>query len=593
MTLRRVAVIVTALPVETSAIISYLERRRVEYAPEDGTAFELGELSIEDVRWEIALVEAGAGNTTVALRAQRAIDRFKPAVALFVGVAGGIKDVALADVVFATKVYGYESGKETTRFMPRPDVGRSSYRLEQCARVIARNEVSVLSLGAHTHVAPIAAGEKVVARRHSATARMLRELYSDAVAVEMEGRGFLEACFTQSVEAAVVRGISDLLSGKSAADRSGSQEVAARNAAAFAVRLLGCTSLESATEAPTIPYTRRQLVGREDVLEQISGHIFREGFSVVSLQGSPGIGKTRIALELALRYRAQYPSAVVHWIRARDHQTLQEDASVLASNLGAVLPLGDPIAEACVRLQHAKDWLVVLDDVAEPGVVRQMISGHRVGTLVMTTQDADTADLGQRFVLQSLSLEKCVDLFESECGTLSDYDRQVAQSITLHLGMLPLAVHQAARYIDATGVTFSDYLRLLQTRPLELLSRYAPSDHLMPIATAWNLSLELLGREETARSLFYFCLFVNPDGLPFSFLVEPLRLQDSSRLPARLRAVICDEVLRNDAIHRLSMLGLAETVEGMVTIHPATADIARAGLAAEDFDYFADAAVAI
>jgi nucleoside phosphorylase len=43
------------------------------------------------------------------------------------------------------------------------------------------------------------------------------------LAVEMEGRGFLEGVRAHGIEAGVVRGISDLLSGKSKADEHGSQ----------------------------------------------------------------------------------------------------------------------------------------------------------------------------------------------------------------------------------------------------------------------------------------------------------------------------------------------------------------------------------
>ena len=67
---------------------------------------------------------------------------------------------------------------------------------------------------------------------------MVGKYASDAVAVEMEGIGFLEAAYLHpGLDALVIRGISDLLI-KTQADEEYWQPIASRHAAAFAVELL-------------------------------------------------------------------------------------------------------------------------------------------------------------------------------------------------------------------------------------------------------------------------------------------------------------------------------------------------------------------
>src|ERR1700719_1409685 len=99
-------VILTALDVETRAVLRHLSGTSTETV--SGTGFFRGHTD----GWDVAVAEIGPGNASAAAITGRACERYKPNIALFVGVAGGVKDVAIGDVVVATKVYGYESGKD-------------------------------------------------------------------------------------------------------------------------------------------------------------------------------------------------------------------------------------------------------------------------------------------------------------------------------------------------------------------------------------------------------------------------------------------------------------------------------------------------
>jgi nucleoside phosphorylase/tetratricopeptide (TPR) repeat protein len=193
------------------------------------------------------LVLTDRDNTPAAVQVERAITRFRPRVVLFVGVAGGRRDARIGDVVAASVIYNYEAGKDTddglrTRIKTLP----SSFRLVQQAHAVVRERRWALRVkpvaladAPTASVQPLAAGTKVVAGHASETARLIDASCGDAQAIEMEGFGILHAAYVnREVEALVIRGVSDLLDGKSkTADRS-TQPAAARNAAAFAFEIL-------------------------------------------------------------------------------------------------------------------------------------------------------------------------------------------------------------------------------------------------------------------------------------------------------------------------------------------------------------------
>jgi len=250
------ALVVTALALEYKAVRARLHNVREATHPQ-GTVYEVGDFAGDDGGvWSICIAEIGPGNAVAAAETERAINYFEPDIVLFVGIAGGLKDVSIGDVVAATKVYGYESGKATRAFSTRPDSYRSSYELQQRARAEAKRENWLAQVGTPTKrdfevlVAPIASGEKVIASQESALFKFIRSHYSDAVAVEMESIGFLAAAAANlEVRSLVIRGISDLVDHKTETDALGSQNVAADHASAFAFQVLSKLGSKQASQS--------------------------------------------------------------------------------------------------------------------------------------------------------------------------------------------------------------------------------------------------------------------------------------------------------------------------------------------------------
>jgi adenosylhomocysteine nucleosidase len=232
-------VVATALPVEFQAVRQYLTNTAAEVG-EHGTRYETG--SFKNAR--IVVLETGAGNVEAAIEVETAISRYGARYLFFVGVAGGLKDVKIADVVAATKIYSYESGKSGEEFLARPKMSESSHYLVQLARSTARSELWVKKVAGEQPqpaalVGPVVAGEKVINSLEASELHTIRKSYSDAVALEMEGYGVLRVGYSrEQVRMIVIRGISDLLGGKDVADAKGSQPRSSANAAAFTFEMI-------------------------------------------------------------------------------------------------------------------------------------------------------------------------------------------------------------------------------------------------------------------------------------------------------------------------------------------------------------------
>jgi len=168
--------------------------------------------------------------------------------------------------VVATKVYALHGGRvRGAGFLARPKAWQASHELEQFARHVARTGTwtGLLPPGSgrwppQVHFKPIASGEVVLNASDAPLAGRLRDVYDDAVAVEMESAGVAQAAhLNRSLPVLSVRGISDRAdTGKHLDDAAGWQHVAAGHAAAFTVTMLALVLSDQ------VPEQRRPRPGR-------------------------------------------------------------------------------------------------------------------------------------------------------------------------------------------------------------------------------------------------------------------------------------------------------------------------------------------
>jgi nucleoside phosphorylase len=215
------AVILTALPIEYLAVRTHLTDLREEINSQK-TIYERGRFAANGREWEVGIAELSMGTTNSAAEVVRVIANFKPHVVLFVGVAAGIKDVALGDVVVSNRIYGYEHNKAEQSFSPKPEIWLGSYGIEQQARDEAKKSdwlerlPPVPSPPPKVYFAPIVFVDQSIRSNRSEVLNFLHSNYKDALAVGMEGYGFFQEVEKLQYPAPimVVQGIADLIATK-------------------------------------------------------------------------------------------------------------------------------------------------------------------------------------------------------------------------------------------------------------------------------------------------------------------------------------------------------------------------------------------
>jgi tetratricopeptide (TPR) repeat protein len=314
-------------------------------------------------------------------------------------------------------------------------------------------------------------------------------------------------------------------------------------------------SASEATTRPkrcwTVPFPRNaRFVGRESQLERVESILFVEDQpSKVAITGLGGVGKTQVVLELAYRTRERYPECSIFWLPATNAESLQQ-AYLEAGRLLELSGLEEErvdvkkLVQRYLSQESAGRWLLIFDNADDIDIwtnkvgnengfsaLKEYLPRSSQGRIVFTTRSRKIAvklaqqnvvsvsemdeDMGRRLLIRSLINP---DLVTNDRDT-----RELLRQLT----SLPLAIVQAAAYINENEITFSNYLSLLKGQEqdvIDLLSedfedegRYQEVKN--PIATTWLISFEQIQRlDPLAAEYLSFMCCIDPRDIPQSLL---------------------------------------------------------------------------
>ncbi|KAH8689661.1 violaceus kinesin [Talaromyces proteolyticus] len=364
---------------------------------------------------------------------------------------------------------------------------------------------------------------------------------------EMEAAGLMD-----QLPCLVIRGICDYCDSHKNKQWQG---YAALTAAAYARNLLSVIPInasngdvEARKRLWMVPFPRNpRFVGRHDEITRLQNLIsMSSGPMKIALTGLGGAGKTQIALELAYRMRHRDHQCSVFWISSVSPESVEQAYIRIAQHL-RLRDVGQADVKVRVKsyLSHetAGRWLLICDnaDDMEMWVSRNRItpslneylpqSDH--GCLLFTTRN--------RKLAQRLAPSHIISLPEIDEPTAKELLKKslfrsdllneptITTTLLQQLTFLPLAITQAAAYINANDIGIADYVGILQEQEhdiIELLSedfedegRYVETQN--PVATTWLVSFNQIQRlNSLAAEYLSFMACIDPRNIPLSLLPQ-------------------------------------------------------------------------
>jgi tetratricopeptide (TPR) repeat protein/V8-like Glu-specific endopeptidase len=266
--------------------------------------------------------------------------------------------------------------------------------------------------------------------------------------------------------------------------------------------------------------------GREEDILKIraalsgSGSVDTKGDRGCVVFGLGGIGKTRIVVEYARRYRNQYSS--IFFVEARSVESLRANIA----NLCELLEIREP--EPSQRLSRVRGWLrenfgwlLIVDNVDDDDTsidVENLVADLPNGQVLFTSRLNTWQNKGFRPIeLLKINRASSVEIIlegTDQKRKTEVSDQEDANSLAELLGDLPLALQQAVGFVSSRHCSIDDYLTRWKSTDSKVLEWHneATLKYKRSVATTWELTFEAL-KPEGQEALRIIC-WLAPDPIP-------------------------------------------------------------------------------
>ncbi|GIH10875.1 ATP-binding protein [Rhizocola hellebori] len=300
-----------------------------------------------------------------------------------------------------------------------------------------------------------------------------------------------------------------------------------------------------------VPPRVERSVERLDILHEIAAALKESDGRACVLTGGVGVGKTHLATEFAYRYAGDYEQ--VWWISAEHPELMTAQLALLGGALGVdVRSEAEAVLPAIFAgLRRHGRFLLVLDGLEDPHLLRRFIALSAVGHLLVTSRRSDWGLLPTSAVAVSrFSRDESVQLLRMHIPG-SPATAELA-ALAASVDDIALALTQAAVFVASGAVTPAEYTDLVSRRTREMLTRGETYLYPRSLNAAWTIGLEAL-RESAPLAME---------------LLELLSVMAAAPLPGEaLLAWKADPLAVKEAIHALGRSGLIAIEAGRVHPH--------------------------